>query len=71
MNLVETSLELLRKDLILARAKACRLGFKDVVEALECAIKRLALAISRGGRPDAGDQLCLPVWRGPSRPPST
>lgn len=63
MRLYDLSLDLLLKDLVYARAKAGRLGFTDVVDAIEIAIKRLSLIIGReGGRLKSGSTkpLCLP-----------
>lgn len=63
MTLYDVSLELLLNDLRYARDKASRLGFADVVEAIECAIMRLSLAIdhdaSDTSKEASADECCL------------
>lgn len=48
MTLYDVSLELLLKDLVYVRAKASRLGFEDVVAAIEVAIAHLSAAMDHG-----------------------
>ena len=66
MTLHDVSLELLLKDLCYARAKASRLGFADVVEAIEGAIIRLALAMGRDPIMElSSDEFCSSPGRLP------
>jgi len=69
MTLYDVSLELLLNDLRYARDKASRLGFADVVEAIECAIMRLSMAIdhdlSDASKEVSAEEFCFSPRRLP------